>query len=81
MPNLPSSLLHPALAAGTTSTNGVNAASGQASASGVAPALQIEESGTYFYLAALCTVERRDRFRKIVAAEVSAKTQSRKLIR
>ncbi|SPO41088.1 uncharacterized protein PSFLO_06570 [Pseudozyma flocculosa] len=72
-PPLPSKLLHPdvlsMLQAGMPAPHGMMTPTAEAAALGVSPAALIQGPGTFYYLAALCTLERRDRFHKLVAAE------------
>ncbi|KAN0064294.1 hypothetical protein ACQY0O_002480 [Thecaphora frezii] len=73
-PPLPARLLHPYLlaqiqAAGVASPPGMLTPNQAAILAGVSPASVVQGSGTFYYLAALCTIERRDRFSKLIAAE------------
>ncbi len=77
-PPLPSKLLHPdAMAKFSDGRGGVNPPPGlllpnaNAVAVSILPAGILQPPGAYFYLAALCTVERRARFLKIASSSSS----------
>lgn len=73
---LPSFLLHPHIADNAQNYPSLRAAPGAllspnnaAMASGIAPAGQLQGPGAFYYLAALCTQERRERFNAMIAQE------------
>ena len=73
-PPLPSRLLHPDYLPRLNTMPaplGMLTPNQAAIMSGVSPGALVQGAGTFYYLAALCTLERRDRFHKMMAAESS----------
>ncbi|PWN53564.1 hypothetical protein IE53DRAFT_397856 [Violaceomyces palustris] len=78
-PPIPSRILHPDAVPGLNgqpSLSGLVQPNAAALASGTSPASIVQGAGPFYYLAALCTMERRERFRRMVEVEEATKPGS-----
>lgn len=77
-PPLPSNILHPLLVSSANSEGldirylypGLHAPSPTATGSGISPSSLLQGAGGFYYLAALCSIERRERFLQMEKKEM-----------